>query len=155
MTGADALQVSVGDRLPDLIRTLGPADLMAYGAATWDWHRLHYDVEWARAAGFDRPVVDGQLLGALLAQQVINWAPPGAQLARLHFRNRAPVLSGSTVVCTGVVSAVAADRSVTVDQEIRVGDTVVVGPAGAIIRPATTRIVEAHTVNLTNRSDMC
>ena len=30
----DAFAPSVGDRLPDLVRTLGPADLMAYGAAT-------------------------------------------------------------------------------------------------------------------------
>ena len=132
MTGDD-FPPSVGNRLPDLIRTLGPADLMAYGAATWDWHRLHYDAEWAGSAGFDRPVVDGQMLGALLAQQVMAWAPPGAGLTRLHFRNRAPVLSGSTVVCSGVVAAVAADRSVTIDLEIRVDDTVVVAPAGAVV----------------------
>jgi acyl dehydratase len=123
----------VGDRLPDLVRTLGPAELMAYGAATWDWHRLHHDAEWARAAGFDRPVVDGQMLGALLAQHVIGWAPPGARLTRLHFRNRAPVLSGSTVVCAGAVVAVGADGSVTTDLEIRVDDTVVVAPAGATV----------------------
>ncbi len=137
---ADASVPSAGDRLPDLVRTLGPAELMAYGAATWDWHRLHHDVEWARAAGFDRPVVDGQMLGALLAHQVLSWAPPGARLARLHFRNRSPVLSGSTVVCTGVVTAVAADRSITVDQEIRVDETVVVAPAGAIIHPPATEL---------------
>jgi acyl dehydratase len=121
-----------GQHLPDLVRSLGPADLMAYGAATWDWHRLHHDADWARAAGFERPVVDGQMLGALLARQVLEWAPPGARLVRLRFRNRVPVLSGSTVVCTGVVTETGGD-TVTVDQEIRVDGTVVVAPAGAVV----------------------
>lgn len=139
---------SVGDRLPDLVRTLGPADLMAYGAATWDWHRLHHDAGWAATAGFDRPVVDGQMLGALLAHQVTTWAPPGAGLTRLHFRNRAPVLSGSTVVCSGTVVEVSSDGSVTVDLEIRVDDEVVVAPAGAVVdleREAPPRARLHHT----------
>ena len=135
--GGTAAPPSVGDRLPDLVRMLGPVELMAYGAATWDWHRLHHDTDWARAVGFERPVVDGQLLGALLARHALSgalaWAPGGARLARLHFRNRAPVLSGDTVVCTGEVTAVAADGSVTVEQEVRVGATVVVAPAGAVL----------------------
>lgn len=126
-------QPSVGDRLPDLVRTLGPADLMAYGAATWDWHRLHHDAEAAAGAGFDRPVVDGQMLGALLAQLVTTWLPAEAALTRLHFRNRTPVLSGSTVVCSGTVVDVSSDGSVTVELEIRVNDEVVVAPAGAVV----------------------
>ncbi|MGB5759509.1 MAG: VOC family protein, partial [Acidimicrobiales bacterium] len=60
--------------------------------------------------------------------------PHGAGLTRLHFRNRAPVLSGSTVVCSGVVAAVSPDRSVTIDLEIRVDGEVVVAPAGAVVR---------------------
>ncbi|MEM9653378.1 MAG: MaoC/PaaZ C-terminal domain-containing protein [Actinomycetota bacterium] len=131
---SDRFEPSIDDRLPDLVRTLAPVDLMAYGAATWDWHRLHHDAEFAAAAGFDRPVVDGQMLGALLAQQVTAWAPPDAVLTRLHFRNRAPVLSGATVVCSGTVTEVAADGSVTVELEIRVGDQIVVAPAGAVVQ---------------------
>ncbi|MGF1600207.1 MAG: MaoC/PaaZ C-terminal domain-containing protein [Acidimicrobiales bacterium] len=154
-TTLHATPPSVGDRLPDLVRPLGPVELMAYGAATWDWHRLHHDPDWARAAGFDRPVVDGQLLGALLAHQVTAWAPPGARLTRLRFRNRAPVLSGSTVVCGATVAAVGADGSVTVDQEIRVDDHLVVGPARSVIHlpaadptsaPATTSSTTSATI---------
>ena len=147
----EAFAPSVGDRLPDLIRTLGPAELMAYGAATWDWHRLHHDAEWAAAAGFERPVVDGQMLGALLARQVTAWAPPDAQLTGLRFRNRAPVLSGSTVVGTGVVTAVSEDgRSVGVDLEMRVGDTIVVAPAGAELdlRPTPPPRARLHHTHL-------
>lgn len=133
MTGRRAVPVRVGRRLPELVRTLDLADLVAYGAATWDWHRLHYDPELATAAGFDRPVVDGQMLGALLAEQVCAFAGPAGRLTRLHFRNRAPVLCGTTVICRGEVAAVDA-RGFTVDQEVLVDGQVVVAPAGATVR---------------------
>ena len=143
----DGEQEHTGPRLPDLVRALGPVELMAYGAATWDWHRLHHDPDWARAAGFDRPVADGQLLGALLARQVLEWAPPTGRLTRLDYRNRAPVLSGSTVTCRGTASTPADDGSTTIALEVRVGDSIVVGPARAVLdrfdlnsRPAPTSV---------------
>ena len=125
-----------GPQLPDLVRTLGPVDLVAYGAATWDWHRLHHDPDRAAAAGFGRPVVDGQMLGALLMRHVLDWAPDGARLARLHFRNRAPVLSGATVTCSGQVVHTASDGATTVEQQVLVDGKPVVAPAGATVVPA-------------------
>lgn len=125
--------VTVGRRLPELVRTLELVDLVTYGAATWDWHGLHYDSEMAAALGFDRPVVDGQMLGALLAEQVVAFAGPAGRLTRLHFRNRAPVLCGATVVCQGEVVAVSANGFV-VEQEVVVDGQVVVGPAGAEVQ---------------------
>ena len=43
-----AATVKVGDALPAFERSFTAVDLMAYGAATWDWHRLHYDLDFAR-----------------------------------------------------------------------------------------------------------
>ena len=57
--------MKVGQRLPDLVRTVTLTDMVAYGGATWDSHRLHYDHSFAVSAGMERPVVDGQMLGAL------------------------------------------------------------------------------------------
>ena len=42
--------VKVGEALPLLQKTFTTADLVAYGAATWDWHRLHYDADYDRIA---------------------------------------------------------------------------------------------------------
>ena len=122
--------MTAGERPPDLERRISLADMVAYGAATWDWHRLHYDAEHALRAGMRAPVVDGQMLGALLADQVLRALRPGDRLTRLHYRNRAPVFPGDVIRCQAVVSRVDADR-VEVEQTIRVGDTVVVAPAGA------------------------
>lgn len=127
---------AVGQRLPDLVRTLDLADLVAYGAATWDWHRLHYDPEMAAAAGFDRPVVDGQMLGALLAEQATLFGRSGCRLTRLHFRNLAPVLCGSTIVCRGEVTHVGPagmriDHDVVIDGDDLAGQRRLVATGGA------------------------
>jgi len=125
-------ETSLGDRLPDLVRTIELTDMVAYGAATWDWHRLHYDAEYARGAGMERPVVDGQMLGALLAEQVVRWLDGRGRLTRLYFRNRAPVLRADTVTCEATVVAVDGTL-IRLEQLVRVGDRIVVASAGAEI----------------------
>ncbi len=122
-----------GERLPDLARRIELSDMVAYGAATWDWHRIHYDPEHARRAGMRAPVVDGQMLGALLAEQILRVLGPGDRLTRLHYRNRSPVFPGDTVCCEAIVRRVEGKR-VEIEQMIRVGDLVVVEPAGAELR---------------------
>jgi acyl dehydratase len=85
------------EQLPALVRTLTLTDLVAYAAATWDWHRLHYDAGYAATAGLPGPVVDGQLWGALMARQVLDWAGPDARLRRLAVRYLDVVTPGETV----------------------------------------------------------
>ena len=126
----DVRRPSVGTNLPPLVRRIGLPDMVAYGAATWDWHRLHYDPAFAQRAGAAAPLVDGQMLGALLAEQVLRLAGSHARLTRLVYRNRAPVLAGQTVVCAGTV-ATADDVGFSVDLSVTVGDNAVVAPAFA------------------------
>lgn len=122
--------MKAGERLPALERRILLPDMVAYGAATWDWHRLHYDAEHARRAGMKAPVVDGQMLGALLAEQILRALGPGDRLTRLHYRNRSPVFPGDTVRCEATVRSVEGDL-LSIEQTIHVGDAVVVAPAGA------------------------
>ncbi|WP_419553946.1 hypothetical protein [Candidatus Poriferisodalis sp.] len=120
----------VGTEIPPLNRRIALPDMVAYGAATWDWHRLHYDAEHARRLGAPAPLVDGQMLGALLAECVLRFAGPGARLTRLAYRNRAPVLAGDTVSCAGTIATVD-DAGFSVDLSVTVGDRLVVAPAFA------------------------
>ena len=99
-------EVSVGEELTPLRKEIDLPRMMAYGAATWDFIRVHYDVDHVRELGFSGPFVDGQMLGAFLAQQVQDWAGPGAFLRKLAFRNRVMVYPGDSLVCGGVVTAV-------------------------------------------------
>ncbi|WP_419910769.1 hypothetical protein [Candidatus Poriferisodalis sp.] len=123
-------RLSPGRSLRPLHRRIALADMVAYGAATWDWHRLHYDEAHARRLGAPAPLVDGQMLGALLAECVLRSAGPGARLVRLVYRNRAPVHAGETVVCSGTI-ATSDDAGFSVDLSVSVGEQLVVAPAFA------------------------
>ncbi len=96
--------VSVGQELTPLRKQIDLPSMMAYGAATWDFIRVHYDADYVRDLGFPGPLVDGQMLGAFLAQHVRDWAGPGAVLRKLGFRNRIMVYPGDSLVCGGVVT---------------------------------------------------
>jgi acyl dehydratase len=98
--------VSVGEELTPLHKEIDLPRMMAYGAATWDFIRVHYDSDYVREQGFAAPFVDGQMLGGFLAQHVQDWAGPGAFLRKLGFRNRVMVYPGDSLVCRGVVTRV-------------------------------------------------
>ena len=74
--------VQIGEELPVLRKDINLARMMAYGAATWDFIRIHYDADYVRQQGFDNPFVDGQMLGGYLAQHVQDWAGADAFLRR-------------------------------------------------------------------------
>ena len=101
--------VSVGAEPAPLRKDIDLPHMMAYGAATWDFIRVHYDADYARELGFPGPFVDGQMLGAFLAQHVQDWAGPGAFLSKLAFRNRVMVYPGDSLVCGGVVTGLRRD----------------------------------------------
>ena len=123
-------RVNPGRSVRPLQRRIALADMVAYGAATWDWHRLHYDEAHARRLGAPAPLVDGQMLGALLSECVLRAAGTSARLVRLAYRNRAPVHAGETVTCSGTI-ATSDDAGFSVDLSVSVGDRLVVAPAFA------------------------
>ena len=98
--------IKVGDKLTPLSKEIGIARMMAYGAATWDFIRLHYDADYARGCGYEAPFVDGQMMGGFLAQHVQDWAGVGAFLRKLGFRNRVMAYPGDSLTCYGVVTKV-------------------------------------------------
>jgi acyl dehydratase len=95
---------AVGAEIPPLEREMTSDRMVAYGGATWDWHRLHHDAAFAAGRGLEAPIVDGQLFGALLAQALQDWLGPEARIAELSFRFRQPVLVGQWVRCEGSVT---------------------------------------------------
>lgn len=111
--------VAPGDEAPPLVQTIELADMIAYAGATWDWHRLHYDPEFLAGKGLTRPLVDGQVFGALLARLLQDWLGPAAFIARLDFQYAAMVFAGETVRCRARVTEVR-DATVLVDLGIEV-----------------------------------
>ena len=126
------IEISEGQKLPNLESTLDVVDLMAYGAATWDWHPLHYDRDYSQKLGADGPVVDGQMFGALLAKQLIDWLGPQAFITNMALRYKSMVFAGETIRCEGAVTTVA-ERAIEVSQKVRVGDRVAVEATARVI----------------------
>ena len=130
--------IQIGDEITPLVKELGMARMMAYGAATWDFIRLHYDADYARELGFEAPFVDGQMMGGFLTQHVQDWAGPGAFLRKLAFRNRVMAYPGDSLTCHGVVTDVSSTEEggmVECDlwMENQRGEKVV-DPASALLR---------------------
>jgi acyl dehydratase len=123
-----ASKLQVGMRSPTLERRLDLVRMIAYAGATWDWARLHYDPDYVAERKLPAPVVDGQMLGALLSEALLDWLGPHAFIRKLNFRLRAMVFAGDTVRCAGEVTALATEeeqRFVTISQRIHVSDRVV------------------------------
>jgi acyl dehydratase len=116
--------VKPGDPLPPLEKTFSPVDLFAYGAATWDWHRMHYDAELARSKGFAAPVIDGQMYGALFARVAMRWAGPRAFVTNMSLKMKSMAFAGDTLRAEGSVSAVEGGR-VVLAQRLTRGERVV------------------------------
>lgn len=98
--------IRVGEALPPLEMEISLTALVVYAAATWDFHRYHYDQALAAQAGSPAPFMDGQMAGALMARQVMAWAGPDAFVRKLSFRLRNMVLAGERILLDAAVTGV-------------------------------------------------
>ncbi len=128
VTTKRAVDLRPGKALPVSEKTFSSADLIMYGAATWDWHRLHHDDAFAREMGLPAPVIDGQVHGALFAKQAIAWLGPKAFVRRLNLRMRKMAFAGESLRIEGRVSEVChgGDRNtIVLQQQLMNGDDIV------------------------------
>ena len=128
--------VTVGDELPSRWHTPTRVTLFLFGVAYWTPHRIHYDVEWARAEGYTDVLVTANLLSAYSAELLTDWAGDPGCLRGLQERNLAPAVAGDSLEITGRVAEVepapdAAGGLVRCDLRVikRDGTTVVEGRA--------------------------
>lgn len=124
-----------GTTIPPQDKTFTTVDLVAYGAATWDWHRLHYDIDYARSMKLPSVIVDGQQFGAVFAKAVMDWLGPQAFVRRMSMRYKSMVFAGDSIRCVGEVAAVRSEGGftiVTCAQRLQVG--------GKIAAEATTEV---------------
>lgn len=120
-------EVAVGDELPTMVKRAGRAQLFLYSAATWNPHRIHYDVDYARVEGHPDVIVHGPLQGAWLTQYVTDWIGPHGRLLHAGWQNRASALPDQDLVFRGRVTAIDGSRiSLDVWEE---------GPDGAVLMP--------------------
>ncbi|MBI2859298.1 MAG: dehydratase [Chloroflexi bacterium] len=109
-------EVEIGAEVTPLPKIASSLMLARFAGASGDFNPLHYEFEFARAAGQPRPIIHGQLKRAWLVNLVVNWAnnDPGA-LRKLSVRFKAADLprlmktmgephEGETWMCRGKVT---------------------------------------------------
>ena len=92
-----------GEPFPSEEIKLDLTSLVMYAAATWDFHRYHYDAAFVKTLGLPAPFVDGQMIGALLASRLMRWGGANAFVRKLGYRQRATVYVDETIVIGGTV----------------------------------------------------
>jgi acyl dehydratase len=102
---SDAGVAQHGDTLPSETIKCDLTLLVMYAAATWDFHRYHYDAAFVKALDLPAPFVDGQMIGALLASRLMRWGGPNAFLRKLGYRQRTTVFVDDTITLSGRVTA--------------------------------------------------
>jgi acyl dehydratase len=120
--------LQVGQALPEHGQTFTEVDLVAYGAATWDWHRLHYDQAHAKAKQLPGLLIDGQAFGAVFAREAMRWAGPQAFLARMGLKMKSMAFAGDHLVASGQVTAVEEQGGqwvVHIDQQLHCGERLI------------------------------
>ena len=122
-------QIRIGQPLPEQAHTFTEVDLVAYGAATWDWHRLHYDKAHAQSKQLPGVLIDGQAFGAVFAREAMRWAGPTAFIQRMGLKMKSMAFAGDHLVARGHVTAIderAGLWVVQIDQQLMCGERLVV-----------------------------
>ena len=71
--------------------------LFRFSAVSWNAHRVHFDLQFARQAGFPGVLVQSTLHGEMLARAALTAAGNGARLGRIAWRNQHPAFAGQTL----------------------------------------------------------
>jgi acyl dehydratase len=130
--------LAVGQVLAAITRTTSLTQVFRYSAATWNTHRIHYDLEYAKREGYPGVLVQSHLHGAFVTQYCTDWMGPGGTLESLVVSVRRYAVAGESLTCVGVVTElehqgdfVAVHLDVT---ETRDSDGAVCVPGKAVIR---------------------
>ena len=95
--------------------------MIAYAGATWDWHRLHYDPVYVADRNLPGPVVDGQVFGAYLCEQLLDHFGSTSWVRRIAFQFTSMVFAGETITVRAQITDDRGDE-VDVAQQVHVGD---------------------------------
>ncbi len=96
-------EVTVGDAITPLSRTVTQEHINAYADASGDHNPIHLDPAFAISVGLPGTIAHGMLELGILAEAISVWAGGGANLASLSCRFSKPLRAGDTITCTGTV----------------------------------------------------
>jgi acyl dehydratase len=107
------------DRLLEIRRCCGLVQSVMFAGATENYHRIHWDREYAVVEGLSCPIVNSGLLGAWFEQLIEHHYGPGTTWHNLAFTFKEPIPIGAEVFCGGrITAAVPRQEVVVLDLEL-------------------------------------
>jgi acyl dehydratase len=93
--------VTVGDEIPALSKTVKREEVKAYADASGDQNPLHQDDSFARSVGFPGIIAHGMFTMAHLTKALTDWLGDPAALKRMKVQFRAVVFMDEEIVARG------------------------------------------------------
>src|SRR5689334_1264407 len=94
------------ERAFELRVTPNRTQLFAFGAVTWNRHKIHFDRTHAQAEGHRDVVVQRGLLGNFLARSIETWAGESGRIERLRWKVSRSAFPDEELRCQGMVTNV-------------------------------------------------
>jgi acyl dehydratase len=100
-------EVTVGDRLPELVYEVSATTVVLGALASRDWRPMHHDKDFAVDRNGTRDIfLNTPNQAAWFERFLTDWTGPHGRLGRMTFRMLGSVFPGDTMVFSGVVDDV-------------------------------------------------
>ena len=96
--------VQEGQEIPTLTLHCDSQRLVMWAAASGDFYQIHYDKEFAQAAGLPDRIVHGALKHALLGRLLQQWVGYGGRVVRVACQYRGIDMVDQDVTAKGAIS---------------------------------------------------
>jgi acyl dehydratase len=106
----DPQKVQPGQALPEVSHAIDRLDLIRYAGASGDFNPIHWNDEYAKAAGLPGVIAHGMFSMGVAARVVTAFAGDPGAIRRLRVRFSAMIQPGQTLTARGEVAAVDGDR---------------------------------------------
>lgn len=96
--------VEVGMEIPPLLKHPSTSQLVKWAGASGDFYEIHYDKDFARAAGLPGVIVHGRLKSAFLGQLLTDWIGEEGTVEKMAVRHHGMDFPGQQIICKGRVT---------------------------------------------------
>ncbi len=135
--GAYWEDLKVGQEIPSRTVEASAVAMFQLAAVTWNSHRIHFDLAWARHEGHEERVIQGPFQTELLVQMLQRWLGTTGWLQKISFSHRQVAVLGETLTGRGRITALREeDGNHLADLEVWVEK----GP-GEVTTPGTATVV--------------
>ena len=93
-----------GQEIPSYQVDATAVQLFQLSAITWNSHRIHYDLEWAKHEGYEERVIHGPFQAEILVQTLQRWLETEGWLQKISFANRRYAVLGDTLTGRGRIT---------------------------------------------------